>query len=227
MTTRRLLDLSHPVATGMPVYPGDPPVELTPALTVAADAVNVLRLHLGSHSGTHVDAPLHVDDSWPDLDAVPLERFVGPGLVVDARGLAARTPIPVAALDPVRSLLRPGAVVLLATGWSRHWRTPLYLAHPWPSPRLAAELVAAGVRTVGVDALSVDVTPADGEPSEGLPTHRMLAGAGCVIAENLTGLEPLLDAQRDGVRIEISLLPLRLEHADGAPVRAVATLTPP
>ena len=66
-----LHDLSHPLRTGMPVYPGDPAVAVGPALTVDADGVNVLALHLGSQSGTHVDAPFHVDDALPDLDALP------------------------------------------------------------------------------------------------------------------------------------------------------------
>jgi kynurenine formamidase len=221
-----LVDLSHPVRTGMPVYPGDPEVDVAPALTVAANGVNVLRLHLGSQSGTHVDAPFHVRDDLPDLDAVPLSRFVGPAVLVDARSSEPRAGIPRTALDPVRDRLRPGVVVLLVTGWSRHWDSPGYLTHPWPSPGLAADLVAAGVRTVGIDALSVDVTPEPGDPSAGLPTHLVLAEAGCVIAENLTGLDPLLGAQAAGASVEVSLLPMRLAGADGAPVRAVATVRP-
>ena len=81
-----LHDLSHPLRSGMPVYPGDPQVAIAPALTVAVEGVNVLGLHLGSQSGTHVDAPYHVDDALPDLDALPLERFVGPAVLLDARG---------------------------------------------------------------------------------------------------------------------------------------------
>ena len=78
------------------------------------------------------------------------------------------------------------------------------------------------MRTVGIDALSVDVTPAD--EATGLPSHQVLCGAHAVIAENLTGLAALLPAQDEGLAIEVSLLPLRIEHGDGAPVRAVATV---
>ena len=217
----QLVDLSHPIRTGMPVYPGDPEVEITPALRVEPDGVNVLRLHLGSQSGTHVDAPFHVRDDLPDLDAVPLTRFVGPAVLVDARGTSARAQFGPAVLDPVRGRLAPGVVVLFVTDWSRHWGTADYLTHPWPSPALAAELVAAGVRTVGIDALSVDLTP-DDPATAALTTHLELAAAGCVIAENLTGLKPLLQAQDRGARITVSLLPLRIASGDGSPVRAVA-----
>ncbi len=210
-----LVDLSVPIATGMPVYPGDPEVSIGPALTVARDGVNVLALHLGSQSGTHVDAPYHFGDELPDLDALPLERFVGPGFVVDARGLEPRSAIGADRFAGVEA----GRIVLVATGWSRHWGGEEYRRHPYLTEEAAALLVERGVRTVGIDALSVDPTPA-----EDFPAHRVLCGAHAVIAENLTGLGSLLRAQEDGRPIEVSMLPIRLSGADGAPVRAVARL---
>ncbi|GGV03075.1 cyclase [Actinomadura cremea] len=212
-----LVDLSVPITTGMQVYPGDPEVEAAPALTVAEEGVNVLRLHLGSQSGTHVDAPFHIDDSLPRLDELPLTRFTGPAAPMDVRGLPPRTPI---TPDALPSGLRPGVVLLVATGWSRHWGTDRYLDHPYLAPETAEAIVAAGVRTVGIDALSVDPTPALGSDDFTLAAHRVLCGAGAVIAENLTNLDVLLAAR--GRTIEASLFPIRLAGADGAPVRAVA-----
>lgn len=214
-----LLDLSVPVVTGMPVYPGDPEVEAVPALTVADGGVNVLRLHMGSQTGTHVDAPFHIDDSLPRLDELPLTRFTGPAVVMDARGLPPRTPIGPALLPDG---LAPGVVLLIATGWSGHWGSDAYLAHPYPAPETAEAIVAAGVRTVGIDALSVDRTPPPGSGDFSLAAHRVLCEAGAVIAENLTGLGRVLDAQDAGCAIEVSLFPIALSGADGAPVRAVA-----
>ncbi|RVX37775.1 kynurenine formamidase [Nonomuraea polychroma] len=207
-----LVDLSVPIETGMPVYPGDPEVSVGPALTVARDGVNVLALHLGSQSGTHVDAPFHIDDALPALDELPLERFCGPAVVVDVRGLPPRSAIGAERFEG----LEP-AIVLVATGWSAYWGTDAYQAHPFLTEEAAALLVERGVRTVGIDALSVDPTPA-----QDFPAHRVLCGAHAVIAENLTGLERLLDAQRRGRPIEVFMLPLRLPGADGAPVRALA-----
>lgn len=212
-----IIDLSVPIETGMPVYPGDPEVETVPALTTAADGVNVLRLHLGSQSGTHVDAPYHIDDALPTLEALPLERFLGPAVVADVRGLPPRAPITAEALTPWIAGAGAGTILLIATGWAAHWGDAEYLAHPWLTAEAAELIVGSGVRTVGIDALSVDPTPADD-----LPAHRVLCGAHAVIAENLRDLDRLLDAQADGRAIEVSLLPLRLGAADGAPVRAVA-----
>jgi arylformamidase len=209
-----IIDLSVRIGTGMPVYPGDPEVRLEAALTVARDGVNVLALHLGSQSGTHVDAPYHIDDALPTLEELPLERFAGPAAVADVRGLPPRAPIPPEALAP---WIVPGRILLIATGWDAHWGRPEYEAHPWLTAE-AAELIAeSGVPTVGVDALSVDPTP----PDE-LRAHRALCGAHVVIAENLRNLDRLLDAQAAGHEIEVFLLPLHLGAADGAPVRAVA-----
>ncbi|MFD8647611.1 cyclase family protein, partial [Streptomyces mirabilis] len=143
------LDLSVPVVTGMPVYPGDPEVEVSRALRVAEHGVNVLRLHMGSQSGTHVDAPYHVDEAWPTLDDLPLERFAGAAVVADVRGLPARAPITPDLLSPALGLLRSGSILLLATGWSRYWGTEDYLAHPWLTSEAAEAVVAAGVLTVG------------------------------------------------------------------------------
>ncbi|MFD1656719.1 cyclase family protein [Streptomyces caeni] len=218
------LDLSVPLVSGMPVYPGDPQVDVERALRVATDGVNVLSLHLASQSGTHVDAPYHVDSSWPALDALPLERFTGPAVVADVRGLPARAPITPDLLAPALSLLwlQPGAILLVATGWSAYWGTDAYLAHPWLTPQAAQSVVNARVRTLGVDALSVDQT---GDPDR--PAHRVLCGAGGVITENLTGLDQVLAAQRAGRPVEVYLFPLHLPGADGAPARAVARIGPP
>ena len=81
-----LIDLSHPITTGMPVWPGDPEVTLLTAATVHTHGYNLKSVHLGSQTGTHVDAPFHVDDALPTLDQLPLDRFTGPAVVADLRG---------------------------------------------------------------------------------------------------------------------------------------------
>lgn len=219
MAVMELVDLSVPIESGMPVYPGDPEVSIGPALTVAADGVNVLGLHLGSQTGTHVDAPFHIDDGLPTLDELPLDRFFGPAVVVDARGLPPRSAIGPAYFAMIAGL---APIVLVATGWSAHWGTDDYAAHPFLTEEAAALLVESGVRTVGIDALSVDPTPA-----ADFPAHRVLCGAHAVIAENLAALDRVLAAQAMGRQVEVSLLPIRLSGADGAPVRAVARLGGP
>lgn len=215
-----LVDLSIPIATGMPIYPGDPDVVVSAALTVTNSGVNVARLHMGSQSGTHVDAPYHIDDDLPRLERLPLDRFTGPAMVADARGRAPRTII---GPEVLPDGLAPGVVLLIATGWSAHWGGEDYLAHPYLTPETCDAIVESGVRTVGIDALSVDRTPRPGDDDFSLAAHRVLCGAGAVIAENLANLDRLLEAQAAGRPIEVFLFPIRLS-GDGAPARAIARL---
>ncbi|ONH33262.1 cyclase [Pseudofrankia asymbiotica] len=206
----------------MPVYPGDPEVEVSAALTVADSGVNVRRVHLGSQTGTHVDAPYHIDDALPRLDEIPLDRFTGPAVLVDARQYG-----PAAEIGPeaVPTAVADGAIVVIVTGWSAHWGTDEYLRHPYLGTRAARALVASGARTVAVDAASVDRTTGPAEPFA-LPAHEILCRAGVVIAENLTGAERLLAARHAGHTIELFLFPLSLAGADGAPIRAIARADP-
>jgi kynurenine formamidase len=215
-----LIDLSHPIATGMPVWPGDPVVRLRPAAELATAGYNLLAVELGSQTGTHVDAPYHVADDLPRLHEIPLDRFVGPAVVADLREVPAAAPIEPINLEPIRPRLAPGVVLLLCTGWSRHWGRAEYAEHPWLGPSAARLVVDAGVRTVGIDAPSVDASSPPPPGADPLPTHRLLAARHVVIAENLTNLEALLEPSVGAV--QVWLMPLGLQDADGAPVRAVA-----
>jgi arylformamidase len=221
----RLIDLSHSIHTGMPIWPGDPPVRLTPAAATSEVGYNLLSLELGSQSGTHVDAPFHVDDRAPTLGELPLERFVGPAVVADLRHLDEHAAIKPDHLEALRGRLAPGVVLLLCTGWSRHWGSPRYADHPWLHPDAASVALAAGIRTVGIDAPSIDRSAGGaGTAPPALETHRILAAEHVVIAENLTRLETLLEPAMKAATITVWLLPLALANADGSPVRAVAQI---
>jgi Putative cyclase len=82
------IDVSVPLRTGMVTFEGDPDVRIEPATRIAAgDLANVSRMELGTHSGTHMDAPRHFIDGAPGIDRIPLDALVGPALVADARGV--------------------------------------------------------------------------------------------------------------------------------------------
>jgi len=212
---RRVVDLSVPLDERTPVYPGDPPVRLTPAATAARDGYNLLAVHMGSQSGTHCDAPYHFDPAGPRIDELDLRLFTGRGVIVDVRGRPARHAIGVADLGPLDQV-GPDTLVLLHTGWSAHLGTPRYADHPYLAADACRALLDRGVRTVGLDTPNVDETPDPDHPPD-WACHRVIAAAGGVVVENLTGL-----AAVDFPDPFVSVLPLRLTGADGAPVRAVA-----
>lgn len=222
-----IIDLSHTLDSNVTIYPGDPEFSSCPHLTLSADGVNVQRVNLGSHSGTHVDAPYHFIEDGEKIDEIPLSTFVGPAVVVDltaeglGRELRDRDVIQWADIAKYEDALtgRKDAILLLRTGWSRHWGTPRYFEHPYLSAEAAQRIVEMGVRLVGVDTLSPDETILD-EAAAAQHTyafHKVVLGAGIVIAENLTNL----GAIQKGEWV-VSLVPLKLGGCDGSPVRAMA-----
>ena len=217
MRVQGVVDLSRRVDDATQVYPGDPEVRLEPATTLADHGVNVLGVHIGSHSGTHVDAPYHFVEGGARIDELDPRLFVGPATVLDVRGKGQRERVTAEDLRPYENRLSGGVIAVVRTGWEEHYGTPLYYDHPFLDLGAAQLLLDAGVRTVAVDALNVDATVLEGEQPDGYPAHHLILGAGGVIAENLANLGAI-----DFPEPLISLLPIKLGGSDGAPVRAVA-----
>jgi kynurenine formamidase len=214
----RVVDLSIPIDGTTPFYPGDPEPRVCAATTIARDGFNVSRLELGSHTGTHCDAPFHFLEDGPTLDQLPLERFVGPGVLVDATGLEPRAPITWERLEERADAFGPGAIVLLHTGWDARRTDPSYFDHPYLDGDACERLLATGVRTIGIDAINIDETPAGDLDRATFRCHGAISAAAGVIVENLANLQALYGVAAPTV----SVLPLRLAGADGAPTRAVA-----
>lgn len=203
----KLFDVTRPIHHAMPVYPGDPEVSVEPWLSIARGApVNVSRLAMGSHTGTHVDAPAHLREDASGVDRLPLDTLIGPARVFD---LAASAHIDAAALRGMDLASQPR--VLFKTRPTVRGRdgTPQgsFAGLTEDAARL---LVASGVRLVGVDAMTVD--PLD---SFSLSAHRTLLDAGVIILEGLD-----LSAVPPG-DYELLCLPLNIRHGDGAPARVV------
>ena len=205
----RIIDISLDVSPSMLTWPGDPAVGIDPAKRMArGDPANVSELHMGSHTGTHVDPPFHFIDGAPGVDALPLDAMIGPATVVDFTDVEHT-------IGPDEAARIPAGAerVLFLTRNSRIWENPSpsfpddYVAL---SPEGARTLVERGVRLVGVDFLSVERRGAQGHP-----THVALLEAGVVIVEglNLSGVEP--------GPYTLACLPLKIVDGDGAPARAV------
>jgi arylformamidase len=202
----QLYDITLPLSADLAVWPGDTPYafELTCRRGEAGAPANVGAVRTTVHAGTHADAPFHCDDAGATVERLPLEAFLGPAVVIDVRG---RDPI---GPEDLRELdLAETPRVLLRTGaWPDPRRFPG--AIPALAPELPAFLAERGVVLLGVDVPSVDALDSDT-----LPNHHALARHGIQILESLR-----LDAVPEG-HYELIALPLRLEGADGSPVRAV------
>jgi kynurenine formamidase len=140
-------------------------------------------LTLASHTGSHVDAPLHKIAGGKAISELPLETFVGPARIVDLRPLEPLTPIGSDLLAGPLAGLQRDEIVLICTGWGDlRERNELWLKQsPMLSPEGARWLVARGIRGVGIDHYSIGGS-SDPINSE---THTVLLGSGVWVAEEL------------------------------------------
>ncbi|MDQ2731120.1 MAG: cyclase family protein, partial [Armatimonadota bacterium] len=184
-----ILDLSHPMTNGQPSYPGDPPLVIAPHNTIAEDGYNLTRLEMGSHQGTHLDAPYHFDEDGLTLDRMPLEWFYGPASMIDlAPGgcLPAGTELTAEMFRPFEGLFAPGARILYRTGWDR-WFGQAAFFEDFPSltPDAVRWIAAHQISLLGMDTPSPSV--------EAVYSHGVLLAKGneTVIVESLTNLDRL------------------------------------
>lgn len=213
MSSLRLIDVSRPLFSGAPHWPGDTPTEIAPTARMADGAsCNVGRLSLSLHNGTHVDAPYHYAPRGVTMDQVPLEIFIGPARVVDARGCRTLTANLFDDLSPSEIAVAPR--ILFRTD---AWADPTMFPATWPllEPGLGRWLAERGVCLIGVDVPSMDELK-----SRDLPRHQELHAAGVIILENLN-----LRSAEPGV-YELLALPLAVVGADASPVRAVLRCGP-
>lgn len=220
-----IVDLSHPLdPQQMSIYPGDPPLVCSPCATISKDGYSVHNISLGSHTGTHIDAPSHFVENGATIDQVPMSKLVGPALVVDVSHRQAGEAITWEDFDPsARSQMKQGTIVLICTGWSRHWATPSYFSYPYLTKDAARHILSSGVSVIGMDTLSPDQVDGDD-----FGVHETVLGQGGILAENLNNLDKLLSFHKaenaDGGRKgwTVQLFPLNLRGSDGSPVRAIA-----
>ena len=205
----RIIDLSLPIGKDLLTWPGDPGVEVNPKKQIAeGDPSNVSLLSIGTHTGTHVDPPVHFIEGTDGIDRVALDVLVGEAIVADLRAADA------IGLDELHGLNLPEGTerLLCRTRNSDLWSSlPIEFPDDYVAvtPEGARWMVERGIRLVGVDFLSVERAGAEGHP-----VHRTLLGNGTVIVEGLD----LSKAEPGPYRLVC--LPLRITDGDGGPARA-------
>lgn len=173
-----------------------------------------------THTGTHMDAPAHIISGALTLDQFEIEHFGGRACVVDVGHSGdvvdhRAAKIDVRVLQARSEAIDESDFVILRSGWSRHWGTEDYFeGYPVLTPEAALWLVDARIKGIGIDMISVDEVD-----STKFTVHNILLGANLVIIENLTNLELLPESG-----FSFYCFPLRIDQADGSPVRAVAAL---
>lgn len=224
----KIIDLSHTIHDDIQIYPGDPVPSIKRGLTHEKDYCHVDVLTLGSHTGTHMDAPYHFLKKGKKIDEFPVQRFVGDGVLIDVSTKSDRDLIETADIEPYEKVIAEGDFVIFKTGRDKYFGTQRYYFHPYLSLESARHLVNMGVSLVAIDALNIDPTyygnsdaaasvkDLPDEKEYGYPAHDILLGSDVLIVENLCNLDKVRQ-----VRGLYSFLPLKLKDADGSPIRAV------
>lgn len=216
-----IIDLTMTLREGIMTFPvhWHPVVEITQLGRFEVEGRETRKIILGTHTGTHVDAPRHFVPNGATIENTDLDLYYGPARVLDFTDLPDKTEI-------TREMLveRIGADfparILFRYDWERRLDSLKYYSHhPYLSEGACEWLVKNGIRLVGFDAPMPD-DPRNGRGSDrDSPNHTILLGAGVAILEYLVNLSQI--PTRDFI---LSALPIKIKEGDGAPVRAVAII---
>jgi kynurenine formamidase len=217
--TRRTVDLTLPIHEGMQTFPVSwhPMVEITQLGRHGIENRETRKVLLGTHTGTHCDAPRHFIPGGATVDELPIDALIGPAFVADFSKSERFAELGVRDFEAQLGDRRPERLVM-RFDWSEHWgQAHFYSDHPFISQAAAAWLVGRGLRLLAMD------TPMPDNPAHGRgatpdsPNHKTLLGNGVILVEYLCNLKELRRRE-----IELVVLPLKILGGDGAPARCVA-----
>lgn len=223
--SQTVVDLSYPIFSSMPVFPGMPVVEMEKIHTIIKDTFASKTYLLGTHTGTHTDAQCHFLEGESGIEGINLNAYIGDAVLVKLNK-ESKEYITVADLEPFSNQINEGTRVILDTQWGDKFKDELSLigadaekASPFftEGPRLSIEaaqwLVDKGVICVAMDM----ATP---NPPDYIKVHEILLSKNIAIIEAVANLDRL----RDKEKVFISGVPLNIVGADGFPVRLVAVV---
>ena len=232
----RLVDLTHPFDAETIFWPTEEGFVLERGPFGRTDAgywYAANRFRSAEHGGTHVDAPIHFGEGRPSVDEIPLERLVGPGVVVDVRAACAAdrdhrvSRADLARHERAHGRIPDGAIVLLHTGFGARWpdrERYLGTARRGPDavpelhfPGLAADAARWLVTERRIAAVGIDTASIDPGPSSLFESHQVLAAAEVPVFENAAHLA-LLPASG----FTVVALPMKIRGGSGGPLRIVA-----
>lgn len=204
-----VIDLTHLVMTGMPVYPGDDETSIIHTQQFGVDGFNNHQLSINMHAGTHIDGPMHLQDVQQYISEFPITSFVGEGILLDTSGTDLVT-----YKEEYEAILQEGQIVLVHTGHGKRYGQPAYFEdYPTLSLAFVDLLIRKKVKMLGLDTPSPDKFPYE--------CHQALFSSQIPIIENLAHVDRLIGVKA----FEIIALPLRIQ-ADSSIARVIAIVRP-
>ena len=222
-----VVDLSHDLREGIPIFPGGIPFTLEP-LTQVSDGYYMNSFVSGEHTGTHVDAPAHFGKGLPAVDEIPPTRLVSQGILIDVQRKSAANPDYVLTLvdlqtwEKTNGRIPPRTLVILNTGWHQRWENPdRYLnrddAGALHFPGFSAEVARFLLKERDVNGIGIDTASVDAGKSTTFDVHKAMLQGGRYQVENLDNLN-LLPARG----FSVIVAPMKISRGSGAPARVLA-----
>lgn len=210
-----IIDLTHTLQNGMPVFPGDSAPVFQKSLTHDKDGAQVIRMGMATHHGTHLDCPLHFVKDGKSTGNSDIHNFFGRAFLADCTMFGKGEFIPASHFENMDVDWESISWIIIYTGWYKHWGTQKYFDYfPVLSTEAANFLVEKQIIGIGLDVISIDAID-----SEDYPIHHIILGNGLYIIENLTNLHSI-----NSDYFRLATFPLKIKDGDGSPVRAAAIL---
>ncbi len=214
----RIVDLTFPIYEGMMTFPSSwhPKVEITQLGYFKTEGRETRRIVLGSHTGTHIDAPSHFILNGATVDKLSLDILIGHAIVIN---LTPCKPFYEITIEDLKRSLgnKQTKRLIIRTDWSDKWETPVYYTdHPFLSKDAAKWLVKRGLRLLALDTPSPDNPFCNRESGDDSPNHKFFLSRGVIIVEYLCNLKEI---KKNGV--ELVVLPLKVKNSDGSSVRCI------
>lgn len=213
----KMVDLSFEIETDMPTCGTEwhQRVEISPMGTIESVGRNTHKILLGSHSGTHMDAPFHFIEGGKRIHNLDISNMVGSVTIVDFRKIGSGCAV---SLEDVRQI-KVASRMLFVFGWYHNWKTDKYYeSFPYFSTEAIKYLIEKGMKFMAMDTPSPDGGSSIYFQSNDSPNHKLLLENEILIVEYLNNTEELLD----GKSYELFSLPLKIRDSDGSPARVLA-----
>lgn len=209
----KVIDFTQTISEDMPVYPGTEGPKLAQANTYEVDGFKETLMTMYSHTGTHMDPPAHLFGHRTTLDKMPIEQFVGKGLVIDCSDLGEGDIVDFSYIERVKEKADEAEYLLFRFGWDKYWGKDEYFGeYPVIDEDVSSYLIDTNKKGVGIDCIGIDPIA-----DENLTIHKKIFSENeIVVIENLTNLE-----QAGEDLFTFAALPLKWDNADGSPIRAI------
>ncbi|KJS50572.1 cyclase family protein [Desulfosporosinus sp. BICA1-9] len=208
---KRIIDLSHDIVHQMPVFPADPPVGILNHHSHKNMGYCVSQVIMGTHTGTHVDVPLHKFECGDSVDKIPLENFTGKAVIIDLTFLRNGEEIERKHLEEHEDNIKMCKIVILKTNWAKHFgMDDFFTGFSGISEEAAKWLSRKDIRMVAVESPSVHATKHE-------KVHEYFLEKGIIILETLNNVDKI-----EAMFVELYAVPLKFKGLDGSPVRAFA-----